>query len=403
MIIRNIMKSRQKAIIAAVVLVIAGVAVYVFGFRESMRTQRAEEVKRQVEQQQSEQKPISMENVSLISGLPCENMKKRPVAVMQPVDMQARPVAGFSQADMVFEMPNPAAGVFTTRLMGVYQCEIPDEIGSIRSARHDYISVAKGLDAIFVGWGGSAFAIKKLNDNVIDNIDCNGQGGKKAPQCCFRKEATGIMRGEDTGYVKGQKILECAAEFGYRSETKFAGYPHQEDAPADARPAGGRLRFGFPGIMEVEYDYDKETNSYLRIWGGKEDFDRNNQKRIAPKNVVLVVAENEQIMAEANYTALGVEDPWAGLEEWERKGPKNISGRYNNIQLGDPWFDTKESGEARYYFNGQELRGTWKKSRSSAESKLTFFDASGAEVKFVPGQIWVEVMVPGQAFSWQPA
>ncbi|MGB5018710.1 MAG: DUF3048 C-terminal domain-containing protein, partial [Candidatus Moraniibacteriota bacterium] len=101
------------------------------------------------------------------------------------------------------------------------------------------------------------------------------------------------------------------------------------------------------------------------------------------------------------YTARGVQDPWAGLEDWEKTGPKNISGRYNNLQFGDPWFDTAETGDARYYMNGKEYRGTWKKSRKSADSKLFFYDESGSEIKFVPGQIWVEVMVPGQLFSWE--
>jgi hypothetical protein len=340
--------------------------------------------------------------LSPMTGVACTNWNKRAFAVMQPVDRQARPVAGFSQADMVFEMPNPAEGIFVTRLLGVYQCEIPDEVGAMRSARHDYISVAKGLDAIFVGWGGSAFALKKLSDGVIDNLDCNNQGGKPANNYCFRKERTGLMRVEDTGYIKGDQMIAAANHYGYRDTTNFAGYPHQEDAPADSRPKGGHLRFGYPGIMEAEYDYDSVSNSYLRTWGGEPDFDRNNKKRIAPKNVVLVIAENEQILATVDYTARGVQDPWAGLEDWEKTGPRNISGRYNNLQLGDPWFDTAETGEARYYMNGKEYRGTWKKSRKSVDSKLFFYDESGNEVKFVPGQIWVEVMVPGQSFGWEP-
>lgn len=347
-----------------------------------------------------QQGPLNTGPVSPISGLSCDNWNKRAVAVMQPVDRQARPTAGFSQADMVFEMPNPAEGIFVTRLMGVYLCNLPEEIGAIRSARHDWIAIAKGLDAVFVGWGGSAFAIEKLNQNTIDNIDCNGQGGKKAPQCCFRKEATGLMRAEDTGFVKGAKIAECAKEFDYRQEGKFSGYPHQADAPEDQRPNDGRLRIGYPGMMEVEYDYDKASNSYLRTWGGVEDTDRNNGQRLAPKNVVVMTVENEQIMNSVDYVSRGTQDPWAGLPEEEKTGPTNISGRYNNLQIGDPWFDTTDNGQASFYFNGQEVRGTWKKDKSSADSKLTFFDESGNEIQFVPGLIWVEVMVPGQNFKW---
>jgi len=340
--------------------------------------------------------------VSPISGLPCENWNRRPFAFMQPVDKQARPVAGFSEAEMVFEMPNPAAGIFVTWLLGVYQCHVPDAVGARRRARHDYISVAKGLDAIFVGWGGSAFALKKLDDGAIDNIDCNGQGGTKAPQCCFRKERTGPMRAEDTGFAKGADIVSCSEEFGYRMESEFEGYPHQPEASESDRPEGGHLRVGYPGIMEAEYDYDRSSNSYLRTWGGDPDVDRNNGERIAPKNIVVMTAENEQILAETDYVGRGVDDPWEGIED-EKTGIGNISGRYNNLQMGDPWFDTTETGSARYFINGKEYRGSWKKSTESLDSKLFFYDESGKEIRFVPGQIWVEVVIPSQKVEWTPA
>lgn len=77
-------------------------------------------------------------------------------------------------------------------------------------------------------------------------------------------------------------------------------------------------------------------------------------------------------------------------------------GRYNNLEMGDPWFDTKDSGDAYFYFNGQQYHGSWKKDKSKLESKLAFFDEAGNEVKFVPGQIWVEVLEPGQGLKWEP-
>ncbi len=341
--------------------------------------------------------------VSPITGLPCDNWNRRPIAVMQPSDRQARPASGFSEADMVFEIPTPAFDMMVTRLLGVYLCNTPEDIGSMRSTRHDFIALAGGLDAVFVGWGGSAFALKKLNENVIENIDCNGQGGKKAPECCYRKTLgqDGLNRVEDTGYAKGAKLFECAKNFGYRTEGKFEGYRHAKESAREVRPKGGTLVIGYPTSAKVEYAYDPETNSFLRTWGGSPDVDRNNRQRIAPKNIVVMVAENEQILAEENYSNRP-QDPWSGLEEWEKVGPKNISGRYNNLQIGDPWFDTKGEGEARYYMDGKEFRGTWKKERGSIDSKLIFSDASGKEVTFVPGQIWVDIVVPGLKVEWTP-
>ncbi len=391
------MSSGKKfGVFVAVVALLGGVA-YGFGVwpfaGEEKRTPI--EISRPTDETPKEEAALPSGPVSPVTGLPCDNWNRRPIAVMQPVDKQARPVAGFSQADMVFEMPNPAEGVFVTRFMGVYLCSIPEEIGAMRSTRHDYISIASGLDAIYVGVGGSAFSLKKLRDGVIDYIDCDGKGN----HCCFHKEHTGLMRIEDDRFAKGQKLLECSEELGYRKESKFAGYQHRKDAALEERPMGGKLTVSYPGIMKAEYAYDRESNSYLRTWGGDPDIDRNNRVRVAPKNIVVAIVENEQILNSVDYSDRP-NDPWDGIDK--KTGLGNISGRYNNLNMGDPWFDTKGEGEARYYMDGKEFRGTWKKDRGSIESKLFFYDASGKEVTFVPGQIWVDVVVPGLKVEWTP-
>jgi hypothetical protein len=394
------MDKQQKVIIAVVAILVAGIIAYLSFGRDAIRKTRVDRTTTEESSEASMEGLITGE-ISPISGVACENWNRRPFAFMQPVDKQARPVAGFSQADMVFEMPNPAAGIFVTRLMGVFLCEIPEEVGALRSARHDYIALAKALDAVFVGWGGSAFALKKLDEGVIENIDCNGQAGAARPDCCFRKERTGAMRVEDTGFVKGERILECAKELGYRSEGQFEGYLHRYETPEDERPEGGHLHVRYPGIMEVEYDYDRASNSFFRTWGEEPDLDRNNGVRIAPRNIVVMVAENEQILAEVDYVGRGTDDPWEGLEE-KRTGIGNISGRYNNLQMGDPWYDLTESGDAKYYIEGKEYSGSWKKSTDSLDSKLIFLDESGEEIAFIPGQIWVEVVIPSQKVEWTP-
>lgn len=374
------MDRRQKIIIAlGLIILVALVGYFVFKKRQAAKP---------IELNNKNQSPVVIETgpantgeVSPISGLPCENWNRRPLAVMQPGDVPARPAAGFSEADMVIEMPVITASV--TRLMAVYICNTPTEVGSMRSARHDFIHLAKGLDAIFAPWGRSeshnedqiGLAQGILNRGEIDNINCNGDAGKSANACsenpCFRKE--GMARGVDSGYGRPASFLACAKEFGYRLENKFSGYKHIEEAPVDSRPKGGHLRVAFAGPFAAEYDYDRETNSYLRVWGNVPDTDRNNKKRNAPKNVIVLMARSDQ-----------------------------IEGQYNNVQLGDPWYDQTDSGDAFYYMNGSQYRGTWKKDKSDIASKLVFFDESGNEMAFVPGQMWVEILEPGQTLKWEP-
>jgi hypothetical protein len=312
--------------------------------------------------------PLNTGEVSPFTSLPCANWNRRPIAVMEAADLSVRPDSGFSDADLVLEMPAITASI--TRLMGVYVCNDPPEVGSIRSTRHDYIALAAGWDAILVHWGGSHFAGDILNKGVIDNLDLNGSFGNKASECGFRKAG---IPAPDNGFAKFEKLLECAKTRSYRMENKFSGYPHQEEAPLDQRPKGGHLRVGFAGPYAVDYDYDRTTNSYLRSWNKVADKDANNDKRLAPKNVAVLIASSEQ-----------------------------IEGQYNNVQIGDPQFDSVSEGDAFYYFNGKEIKGRWKKDKSKWASKLFMYDESGQEVKFVPGQIWVEILEPGQALKWEP-
>lgn len=375
------MDKRKKIIVALVAIALAGlIGYFVFGEKE---------LRKPIELNNKNQSPTAISigpantgEVSPISGLPCENWNRRPLAIMQPGDVTARPAAGFSEADMVIEMPVITASV--TRLMAVYICNTPPEVGSMRSARHDFIHLAKGLNAIFIAWGRSeshsesdpvGLAQGILNRGEVENINCNGDAGKSANACgdnpCFRKE--GMARGVDSGYSHPEKLLTCAKEFGYSLESTFSGYRHTADAALESRPQGGHLRVAFAGPFAAEYDYDRETNSYLRIWGNVPDIDRNNKQRNAPKNVVVLMAKSDQ-----------------------------IEGQYNNVQLGDPWYDQTDSGDAFYYMNGGEYRGTWKKDKSDIASKLVFFDESGNEMAFVPGQMWVEILEPGQALKWEP-
>ncbi len=360
------MDQKKKIIIAAVAVVIVAVGGYFLLHKKATVKQI------NISNKLPDSGPANQGNVSPISGEACSDWNRRPFAVMQPADVSARPIAGFSDADMVFEMPVINNGI--TRLMGVYVCGNPDDVGSMRSARHDFIALAAGIDAIFVHWGGSHFALDKLKQNVINDLNCNNDGGQSAGQYCYRKPMTGTMKGDDTGYAKFSQLLAAAKHFGYDMTDKFSGYPHQADAPASQRPNGGHLHLAFDSKSDtVNYDYDPATNSYLRTWGGTPDTDRNNGKRLAPKNVVVMFAKSEE-----------------------------LESQYNNMEIGDPWYDNIDSGEAYFYMNGQQVHGSWKKDKSNLASKLTFYDDSGNQIKFVPGQIWVEVEEPGQGMKWTP-
>jgi len=353
-----------------VVILISGIAWWTLGSKKSRQGELIE-----IDPGSVRQAPINEGDVSPISGLACENWNRRPIAVMQPSDESTRPLAGFYDADMVVEMPVLTTG--KTRLMGVYICGSPEEIGSVRSARPDFVHLAKGMDAIFAHWGRAELDsfIENLNNKVIDNLNCNGDAGQSIASYCFRKKDAPELSYLDSAYVKFDQLLQAANDFEYRMESRFEGYPHQADLPEDKRIEKGNLELGYPGDIEVSYDYDKATNSYIRYWGGTKDSDRNNGNLITPKNIVVLLAKDKP----------AEEDP-----------------NYNNMELGDPWYDSIDSGEAYFFMNGEETRGRWSKDKSKAESKLILTDSNGMDIKFVPGQVWVNVVYPNMKVDWDP-
>ncbi|MFH1048186.1 MAG: DUF3048 domain-containing protein, partial [Patescibacteria group bacterium] len=240
---------------------------------------------------------------------------------------------------------------------------IPTEIGSIRSARHDFIDLAKSVDAIFVHWGGSHFALDKLKTGAIDDLDALAN-----PYGVFYRKNN--LPAPHNGFTNGEKILTAAAKLKYRLENKFKGFPREESQipnPNDqsnhkSQIPNGILKIGFPGEFRVEYQYDGKTNLYLRWRGGKKEIDRNNNKQVTAKNVIVMFAVSKQ-----------------------------IEGDYNDVAL-------EGKGKAEFYINGGKTEGIWQKNPSSP--KFYYYDDSGAEIKFATGNIWVEILQTNQKAEW---
>lgn len=304
-------------------------------------------------------KPVNKGEVNPITGLECENYNRRPIAVMLAEDPITRPLSGIEMADLVVEMPVITGSI--TRLMAVYICESPTEIGSLRSARHDFIPLAMGLDAIYAHWGGSHFALNKLNAGIMDNIDA-----MKNPYNAYWQKS-GIPMPHN-GFTSMSRLVNAAEKLGYRLTNRFEGYLHLEKSKIQNPNSklSGRLTIGYSGNYRVYYEYNSESNSYKRWRAGTPEIDKLNNKQVEVQNVVVMRADSRMIQ------------------------PPD----YNDV-------DVEGTGEAIVYRNGEEIRGTWKKEGSYTKSKLYFLDSKGEEIKFVPGKIWIEIVEPNQEVRWE--
>lgn len=368
----NTLTTKQKYIVYGfLILIIGGISIGVYAFTRSSDNSSTTTTNIQ------DEKTIEAENVlkpseeklansSPLSGVQCENYNQRPVAVMMAGDAVARPISGLSQADIVVEMPVITGSV--TRLMGVFVCNLPQEVGSIRSARHDYISLVRGWDAIYVHWGGSRFALDELKTGKrytgedlgkISDIDAMSSSGP-----FFRKSTAPAPH---NGFASLPKVLDLAKSRGYTLTTDFEGYKFQSSSAIDTEKANaknGTLYVGFGGVFATRWQYNTDTNSYTRYWAGQKDTDRgNNNADITPKNIVVMRASSRQ-----------------------------IEGQYNEVSIYG-------KGEGKIYQNGQEKTITWKK--DGFKDTLRFFNEAGEEIALVPGSTFIQVIEPNQSLKWE--
>lgn len=301
-----------------------------------------------------------------LNGIVCDNYDRRPFAVMYAGDSVARPLSGIASADLVVEAQVISGSI--TRMMALFVCESPSQIGSIRSARHDFIPLAQGFDAIYAHWGGSHFALDILKQKVIDDLDA-----LRNPYNVFYRDES--IPAPHNGFTSMERMADASQKSGYRMKSEFEGYKfYSEDELKNETAKSDSCAFQkkyctldifYSGVYKVSYDYDIENNTYSRKRGGMAEIDKLNGVKVAVKNIVVMAAKSKQ-----------------------------IEGQYNDI-------DMEGSGKAAIYQNGREIKGVWKKDKLNKQSKLAFFDEAGNEIKFVSGKIWIEIVDPNQKTTWK--
>lgn len=285
---------------------------------------------------------------SPLSGINCENSDKRPIAVMIASDPITRPLSGISQADIVFEIPVTPSGL--TRIMAVYQCEEPDEIGSVRSAREDFIPLAASLGVIYAHWGGEREALTRLNNHIIDNIDA-----MKYENVYFYRK-TGIPQPHN-GFTDFERLARAAEDLNYSNKNTFSGYIHSDkDLSKNILNLADTISINYPSPSDVVWTYNKDNNTYQRVRGGKPEIDKNNSNQVTA-NVVIVMKTTSTYLSK-DYLSV------------------TVTGQ----------------GDATIYQKGIQINGRWEKDPSQLASKLFFYDTNGKEIELTPGKIWVEIV-----------
>jgi len=333
---KNLLKKKWFLISSGSVLVIAIVVAGLFFFKptSSLMKKVAAKITR----------PNEPEAYCPIDGMPTtiEVSEQKPLGIMVENFASIRPQSGLSKACVVFEA---LAEGGITRFMAVFNHNTVKKIGPVRSARPYYVALATGFDAIYAHAGGSTVGLQKVKEYGVDSFDYNHmaaywrQSGIGAPHNLFT--ATSKLRSE-------------AAKAGLK-DADYTGFSFDKEKLKGSKATGIKIKFS-SAAYEVKYLYDAKTKKYKRFNGGNEHIDANTKKQITPSNIVAVRA------ATSMYDALTL----------------------NVAIIG--------KGEGYFFRNGKVIPIAWEK--KAADSQITFQNKEGEEVKFAPGQIWVEIVRP---------
>lgn len=219
------------------------------------------------------------------SGFSPSAVGKRPIAFMINNAPGARPQWGLCTPDIVIEGLVEGSA---SRMMWVYADPetVPEKVGSMRSARHDFLEIAQGLDAIFVHWGGSTYAYDALESSGYDHLD----GIYLGPNYTHRDNTRNVAI-EHRGYVIGSEIRQLIEDRGFRTQVKSeAANPFEFSKDGDRTLSGGdclQVTASFSSYYSHNFKYDSQTGLYTNYMG-ETPMTQDGGEVMKVKNVVIL-------------------------------------------------------------------------------------------------------------------
>ena len=347
----NSKKVNIKRIVALLIFLIAIAAVAVTVIL--INKQPTQTFENNIENTTTEPAKPPVEKVDIIDI----NSKTRPLAVVvnnTPVAVKVQ--TGLNKAYLVYEMPTEGG---TCRLMALYKDAGNVKVGTIRSARHNFIDWAYESDAIFTCYGWSHYAQDQMQKQGIVNY-INGlvsEGG-------MYRENPEHLASEHTAYLDTDKVYESAKKKGYKVETddsqllKYNVKDVDLSGKEGVKSADNKVVISYDGSSNVTtFKYNAETQMYERYVTKKENIckDYETGEVVSTKNIII-----EKISVSTAS-----------------------DGKYLELK-------TTGSGKGWYITNGKAVPIKWSKSSRKAKTKYTYED--GTEIELSDGRTYIEVL-----------
>ncbi|MGZ0039768.1 DUF3048 domain-containing protein [Paenibacillus ottowii] len=283
-----------------------------------------------------------------LTGLPVEKpVVERPLAIMINNAPAARPQAGLSQADMVYEV---LAEGGITRLVAFFQSHGGDvKIGPVRSIRPYLIELGETYGALPIHAGGSTDAYAILQQQRKEYLDEISNGGAYFWRSKDRRPPHNL-------YTDVSRLRQGSESKGYIRQTEVPVYPYlktgETPVMVDESAASVHIRFLLKSYR-VSYTYDPVNQRYKRFVNEKSHLDQNNNQQLSAANVIVMSTRHQTL---------------------------DDVGRLS-VELDD-------SGEAMVFQQGKLVRAEWQHTSGDAIR----FMKNGVEIPLTPGTSYIHVV-----------
>ena len=312
---------------------------------------------------------------------------QRPYCMMFNNIAVANPQSGTSCADILYEILVEGN---ITRLMGVFEnltdeSSCKDRMGSVRSARHYYASIASEYDAIFIHFGETTYATKKIKQLGLDHLEGTYAEGStvfyrdkniKAPHNAFatlegihKAIANKKFRTEHKEDFVSQHFDFAYPENGLNSIEKAEQIPDQTGETADNTDDETEIlpatlvKIPFSSYAQPYLTYDEETKLYKRYQFNGEHIDYNTNEVLTFNNIII------QLVQESNRDKNGYQDI---------EGYGDRDGHHNPV-----------SGKGYYICEGKCIEITW--SKNEAKYECNYYTLDGERLVMRPGKTFIAV------------
>lgn len=315
---------RKKIIISVLLIILIGLGVaYALGvFSKDKKEEPA--------------KPAEKYYSQLTGNEVAKDVSERPIlGVMMENSEEARPQTGLDDAGIVFETVTEGG---ITRYMALFQENMPENVGPVRSVRPPFVNWITGLDSSIAHVGGSEQALA-----MIDELNTKSLNQFKYPEPYYRVNSRPAPHNM---YARTNGLRDLQKELDYK-KSKFENFPRSNDAPSQT-PTAKDIQIDFSSaIFSVTFRYDQQTNAYQRFLAGTAHTDAVTNKQITVKNVVVL----------------------------KLKGTDS-----NSLQVIG-------TGEALVFKDGIVVKARWK--QTSANTRLEIVDEQGNQVAWNKGDTWI--------------